>query len=125
MARSKWFLPGVSLGIGAVVLAVSWAGGDRSGGVYGLGVMAGFGVLLLLFGGRSETVRGLTTNRDERFAQIDLRATAFTGVVLVTAVIVAWLVEVGRGHSGQPYTWLGALGGLAYLMAVAFFRWRG
>jgi len=125
MAHSKWFLPGFCLGIGAVVLAVSWAGGDPGGGVYGLAVMAGFGVLLLLLGGRSETVRGLTTNRDERFAQIDLRATAFTGLVLVIAVIVAWLVEIGRGQSGQPYTWLGALGGLAYLVAVAFFRWRG
>jgi hypothetical protein len=124
-AHSKWFLPCICLGIGALVLAVSWAGGDPSGGVYGLAVMAGFGLVLFLFGGRSETVRGLTTGRDERFAQIDLRATAFTGVVVVTAVIVAWLVEIGRGQSGQPYTWLGVLGGLAYLLAVAFFRWRG
>jgi hypothetical protein len=125
MAHSKWFLPGLCLGIGAVVLAVSWAGGDPSGGMYGLAVMAVFGLLLLLFGRRSETVRGLTTNRDERFTQIDLRATAFSGLVVILAVIVAWLVEIGRGHSGQPYTWLGALGGLAYLVAVAFFRWRG
>lgn len=116
---------GFFLGIGAVVLAVSSAGGDPIGGVYGLAVMAGFGLLLLLCGGRSETVRGLTTNRDERFAQIDVRATAFTGLVQTLAVIVAWLVEIGRGQSGQPYTWLGALGGLAYLVAVAFFRWRG
>ena len=125
MARSKWFLPSVSLGIGAVVLAVSWAGGDPRAGVYGLMVMAGFGLLLLLLARRSETVRGLTIGRDERFAQIDLRATAVTGFVLVIVVIVAWLVEIGRGQSGHPYDWLGAIAGLVYLLAVAFFRWRG
>lgn len=125
IARSKWFLPCFCLGIGAVVLAVSWAGGQPGVGIYGLAVMAGFGLLVLLLTGRSETVRGLTTGRDERFAQIDLRATAFTGLVLITAVILAWLVEIGRGQSGHPYDWLGAIGGLAYLLAVAFFRWRG
>ena len=53
------------------------------------------------------------------------RATAVAGLVLITAVIVAWLVQVAQGHNGSPYTWLAAVGGLAYLLAVAFFRWRG
>jgi hypothetical protein len=123
--RSKWWLPTLSLGLGVVVLAVSWLGGQLSVGLIGLAVMGGFGLLLLLVTGHSETVRGLTVGRDERFAQIDLRATAVTGWVLVVAVIVAWLVEIARGHSGQPYEWLGAIAGLAYLGAVAYFRWRG
>jgi hypothetical protein len=29
-----------------------------------------------------------------------------------------------RGHSGNAYTWLGATGGLAYIVAVAVLRWR-
>ena len=125
IARSKWFLPLFSLGLGGVVLLASWLGGQLGAGVYGLVVLAVFGLVLLLLSGRSETIRGLTTGRDERFAQIDLRATAVAGLVLITAVIVAWLVEIARGHSGNPYGWLGALGGLAYILAVAFFRWRG
>jgi hypothetical protein len=40
-------------------------------------------------------------------------------------VIVAFLVEIARGHDGSPYTWLGALAGVAYVAAVAFLRWRG
>ena len=48
----------------------------------GLGVLAAFGLLILLLTGRSETVRGLTIGRDERFAQIDLKATAVAGLVL-------------------------------------------
>jgi hypothetical protein len=125
ISRSKWFMPGFCLGIGTVVLAVSWLGGQPGTGAYALAVMAGFGLLLLLLAGRSETVRGLTVSRDERFAQIDLRATAFTGLVLVIALIAAWLVEIARGQSGHPYDWLGAIGGIAYVLAVAFFRWRG
>jgi hypothetical protein len=39
--------------------------------------------------------------------------------------IVAWLVEIARGHSGQPYDWLAAIGGLAYVAGIALFRWRG
>jgi hypothetical protein len=123
--RSRWFLPIFCLGIGVIVLVASWLGGQLGAGVYGLVVMAAFGLVLLLLGGRSETIRGLTTGRDERFAQIDLRANAIAGLVLITAVIVAWLVEVAHGHSGSPYTWLGATGGITYILAVAFFRWRG
>ncbi|HEY0999474.1 MAG TPA: hypothetical protein VGD83_07540 [Streptosporangiaceae bacterium] len=63
--------------------------------------------------------------RGERFAQIDLRATAITGLALLVALIVAWLVAIARGQSGSPYDWLLAIGGLAYLLAVAWFRWRG
>ena len=87
--------------------------------------MAAFGLLVLLLTGRSETIRGLTVGRDERFAQIDLRATGVAGLVLTITVIVAWLVEIARGHSGSPYGWLAAIGGLAYILAIAFFRWRG
>jgi hypothetical protein len=45
--------------------------------------------------------------------------------VLLLTVIVAFLVAIARGHSGSPYGWLAAIGGLAYALAVAFFRWRG
>jgi hypothetical protein len=48
-----------------------------------------------------------------------------TGLVLIVTVIVAWLVETARGHSGNPYGWLGAIAGLACVLAAAFFRWRG
>jgi len=84
-----------------------------------------FGLVILL-AGRSETVRGLRGDgRDERFAQMDMRATAVSGLVLIVALIVAWLVEIARGHSGNPYSWLLAISGLSYLIAVVILRWRG
>jgi hypothetical protein len=123
--RSKWFMPACCLGLGVVVLAASWLGGQLGAGVFSLAVMAAFGLFFLLLTGRSETIRGLTTGRDERFAQIDLKATAVAGLALIITLIVAWLVQIARGHSGSPYYWLAAVGGLTYALAVAFFRWRG
>jgi hypothetical protein len=124
LMRSRWFMPLFCLGLGVVVLGASWVGGQPGAGVYGLVVMAGFGLVLLLLAGRSETIRGLTFGRDERFVQIDLRATAVAGLALIITLIVTWLVQIARGHSGSPYDWLCAIGGLAYILAVAFFRWR-
>jgi hypothetical protein len=124
-AQSKWFMPVFCLVLGGIVLLAGWLGGQLAAGISGLAVLCVVGLAVLLLSGRNETVRGLTVGRDERFAQIDLRATAVTGLVLIVTVIVAWLVEIARGHSGNPYGWLGAIAGLSYIGAVAFFRWRG
>ena len=125
ITRSKWFLPAFSLVLGLVMLAVSWLGGSLGQGVISLAVLAAFGLVILL-AGRSETVRGLRGDgRDERFAQIDLQATALSGLAVIVALIVAWLVATARGQSGNPYGWLLAIAGLTYLLAVAWFRWRG
>ena len=125
ITRSKWFLPAFSLVLGLVMLAVSWLGGSLGQGLISLAVLAAFGLIILL-AGRSETVRGLRGDgRDERFAQIDLQATALSGLAVIVALIVAWLVATARGQSGNPYGWLLAIAGLTYLLAVAWFRWRG
>ena len=125
ITRSKWFLPSFSLVLGLVMLAVSWLGGHPGVGAVSLAVMVAFGLIVLL-AGRSETIRGLRGDgRDERFAQIDLQATAAAGLAVIVALIVAWLVATARGQSGSPYDWLLAIGGLAYALAVAYFRWRG
>ncbi len=55
---------------------------------------------------------------------IDLKATAIAGFVVILAVIVGFLVEVAKGHSGNPFMWLGAIAGLAYMAAIAVLRWR-
>ena len=87
-------------------------------------ILAAFGALLLL-GGRSESVRGMRGDgRDERWAVIDLRATALAGFAVIAAVIVGFVVEVGHGRSGNPYMWLGALAGLTYLIGLLIGRWR-
>ena len=125
MCRSRWFLPLFALALGGVVFGAQAIGGDPGSGLVSLGIMALAGAVFL-FGGRSETIRGLRGDgRDERFQRIDIHATAFAGTVVITAVIVGFLVEMARGRDGTPFTWLGALGGLAYLAAIAVMRLRG
>lgn len=122
---SRWLIPLFCLAIGVVIFLASWLGGQFGGGLISLAILAGFGLFILL-AGRSETIRGLRGDgRDERFAQIDLRATAAAGQVVLAALVVAWLVAVARGQSGQPYDWLLAISGLTYVLTIAFFRWRG
>lgn len=122
--RSKWFLPAFSLALGLAFLAALWAGGKPIDGVFSLGVMTVFGLLILL-GGRSETIRGLRGDgRDERFARLDLVATAIAGNVLIGIVIGACIWEWAHGRSGSPFTQLGAVAGVAYILGVGFLRWR-
>jgi hypothetical protein len=123
--RPKWFLPAFILVLGLIIGGAQWQGGHLDRGLESLALMAAFAVAVLL-GGRSETVRGLRGDgRDERFAMIDLRATALAGSVTIVAILVAWIVELAEGHDGNPYTWLASVAGCAYVLAVALLRWRG
>ena len=75
-------------------------------------------------GRRSETVRGLLDHRDERIAGIDLRATAFTALAMILAVLAGFVTAIARGDSGWPYDMIGAVGGLAYVAGVVCCRVR-
>ena len=100
--------------------------GRRRSGVRAISfaILVAFGILLVV-GSRSETVRGMRGDgRDERWAMIDMRATALAGFVVITAVIVGFIVEIAHGHNGNPYTWLGAIAGVAYLAGLLIGRWR-
>lgn len=125
LTKSKWFVPLLAVALGLVVFAAQWVGGDPGSGLDSLGIMTALGALFL-FGGRSETIRGLRGDgRDERFRQIDIHATALAGLAVILAVIAAFIVELARGHSGAPYGWLAGIGGITYIAAVIVFRIRG
>jgi hypothetical protein len=125
LSKTKWFVPAFSVAAGLVIFGAQWIGGDPGSGLVSLGIMTAFGALIL-FGGRSETIRGLRGDgRDERFKTIDIHATALAGLAVITAVIIGFVAELARGHSGEPFTWLGAIAGLTYLAAVVIFRIRG
>jgi hypothetical protein len=125
VTSSKWFVPLFAVGLGIVVFAAQWIGGDPGSGLESLGIMVAFAAVIL-FGGRSETIRGLRGDgRDERFQRIDIHATALAGLAVILAIIIAFIVELARGHSGAPYGWLGAIAGLTYIAAVIVFTIRG
>jgi len=125
MLRNKWFLPLFSLALGVGCLVAFWLGGNPGQGLASLAILAAAGAIFL-FGGRSETIRGLRGDgRDERFARLDLAATAVSGMAAITAIIVMCFWEWGHGRDGTPYAQLGAVAGVAYVAAIAVLRWRG
>ena len=125
MCRSRWFLPLFAVALGAVVFGAQAIGGHAGSGLVSFGIMAAVGAVFL-FGGRSETIRGLRGDgRDERFHRMDVNATAFAGTIVIFAVIVAVVVELAKGKDPGPYGWLAAVGGLSYIVAIVAIRLRG
>ena len=123
--RTPWFMPVFCLVLGALTAGALELGGQRSSAVFSLILFAVIAAVLV-FGGRSETVRQFRGDgRDERWARIDLAATALSGLVLIVVIIAACFYEWANGRDGSPYTQLGAVGGVAYIAAVGILRWRG
>ena len=124
VTRSRWWMPGFSLFLGAIMLVAFTIGDNVGQGLISLGIMAVLAAIFA-FGRRSETLQGIGgPGRDERWAMIDLRATAMTGLVTITFVIGAFLYEVASGEDGEPWSQIGAIAGLSYVISVALLRWR-
>ncbi len=123
--KSRWLVPGLSVGMGLVFLAAQWSNDDPGGGLVSLAIMIVFAAGLVAFSGRSSVVEVMRNPRaDERSAMLDLRATAFAGIVIITAVLVAVFYQLARGGDPSPYAQLGALGGVAYLVALFVLQRR-
>jgi hypothetical protein len=120
----KWFQPVFAIGLGVVFWAAFWVGGDFPSGLISFTILAAFGTMLAV-GGRSDALRGMRGDgRDERWATIDLRAGALTGQVLIAVIVIAFVIEITQGNSGNPYMWLGAVAGLTYLGGLVIGRIR-
>jgi hypothetical protein len=121
---NRWFLPAFSLFLGVVIGAAQWKGGDPQTGLSSLALFVVIAAVLVL-GGRSETIRAFRGDgRDERWAHIDLAATAISGLTVITAVIVGAIWEWAHGRDGTPFVQIGALGGVAYIAALVILRKR-
>ena len=120
----RWIIPGFAVLSGLAYLAAGLRGGDRAFAFGGLAVMLVTAAALVIFGRTSETVAGLLDRRDERINRIDSDATVFAGMTLILAVLVGFVVEVARGRDGQPYSALGAIAGVAYVVALVVLRIR-
>lgn len=123
-ATTRWAVPGVALVIGSAYLVAGVVGHNIALAVVGPLLMLAVAVGFVLLARTSETVAGLQDRRDERINALDAMATTFAGVVVIVAVIVMFVVEVARGNDGMPYAALGALGGVAYLAALVWLRFR-
>ncbi len=124
IGSTRWFLPAFSIFLGLVIGGAQWKGGDLQTGLTSLALFVAIAAGLFL-GGRSETIRAIRGDgRDERWARIDLAATALSGLTVITAVIVACIWEWAHGRDGSPFVALGAIGGVAYIAALVILRAR-
>jgi hypothetical protein len=122
--KQRWTVPLLSLTIGVAYFVAGWLGGNRTFAVFGLVLMTATAVAFVLLSRFSETVAGLMDRRDERINRIDSEATTIAGLAVIVAVIVGFVVEIAHGRNGSPYSMLGAIGGVAYIAALIFLRFR-
>lgn len=122
--RKRWTIPATAVAIGVVYLVAGLRGGDEAFAWAGLALMTAVAVAAWAVSLRSETVEGLLVRNDERINSIDRDASLFSGMVVLVVVLVAFVVEIAQGRDGQPYAALGAVGGLAYVVALVWLRFR-
>ena len=123
--RSSWFIPAFAVALGVVMLVAQWIGGDLIGGVVSLGIMTGFAGVIVVAANYSGTAAIMRRPAvDERARSIDLGATAATGGVLIVVVLAAFIYETARGQNPSPYSQLGAVAGLTYLIALVVLQRR-
>lgn len=119
---TRWSIPAFFTGVGAVCLVAAAVGGHVAVGLVVFGVLAVCSLIVILLWSRSETYRNLTEEPDERFASINLRAWAGVGWVLTLANAGAFIGDLASGRGGNPYYWLVAVAGIAYIVFVALLR---
>lgn len=76
-------------------------------------------------GGRNETIRMLRGDgRDERWALIDVRATAFAGMVIIVILAGAAFWEMAHGRTPEPFAPVLCAGAVSYAAALLWLRRR-
>ena len=123
---ARWGTPAFGLLLGVLFLGASTLGGQPTVGLGMFAVMAAWSAFLVIFGGRSETVGALGGRPvDERLASFNLAATAVAGTLALLVAIGGFLWATAHGGDGTQFALVAATGGLGYLGALLWFRWRG
>lgn len=121
---TRWAVPAVAVIAGVAYLVAGLIGDDPSFGIVGLALMLGVGVVFVVASRWSETAARLRDRSDERINQIDQSASLFAGMTVLLVVLVMFVVEIAQGKDGSPYSQLGAVGGVTYLVALVWLRFR-
>jgi hypothetical protein len=115
-----------TMGIGGSAIAIATWIGQGFGGALGIEfitVVATLGYFVL--GSRDTDFGAIFGSRpDERQANIDLRATAFTGLALTLLAIGGVIVTTAMGKLVWPFMLFAVVGGVAYVGGLLIFRRR-
>ena len=123
--NARWGTPALAILLGILFFVASALGGQPGVGLAMFAVMAIWSGFLIVFGGRSETVGALAGRpADERFASFNIVATAAAGTVALLVGLVGFLWEIAHGQSGNDFAIVVAAGGIGYIAALVWLRWR-
>jgi hypothetical protein len=124
--NTRWGMPIIALVLGALLLAASALGGQPGLGLGMFAIMALYSGVLVVFGDRSETIAVLGGRpADERLASFNIQATAVAGTAAIIVALAGFLWAVAHGQSGSDFALVNAVAGIAYLVALLWFRSRG
>jgi hypothetical protein len=124
--NAKWGTPAFAVLLGVLFFVASALGGEPGVGLAMFAVMALWSGFLVFFGSRSETVGAIAGRpADERVASFSITATAVAGTVALLVAIAGFLWETARGQSGTDFAIVAAAGGIGYIGALLWLRWRG
>lgn len=114
-AEPKWWFIVYSFGLGLVVAAAAWAGDQPGVAIFAIPWLTLFGVVLAFtpFG------RLRTGSRDEGENTISNEAVIYSAYAMLAVVLIGWLWSVARGEPSPEVTVVAAVGGFAYLVALA------
>jgi hypothetical protein len=123
MTVRRWATTGILAVLGGAVTLATWAGGEP----YLAVVLGGFylvccGVAYLWSRGSGDVAALIRLSGDERQRMIDMRATAIAGLATLAFCLGGAIVDLARGGTGNPWALICAVGGVAYIVAVAILR---
>ena len=115
----------VPLGLGLAIAAGAWIGGEQGLAVALAVFYVVCGVIAYLWTrGSGDVAAIMRVDGDERQRQLDLRATAISGLAMGLFCIGATVVDLARGGTGMPWATVCAVGGVAYIVGLAVVRRR-
>jgi hypothetical protein len=111
--------------LGGAITVGAWLGGEPYLAV-ALGIFYAVGCLIAYVwsGRRGDVAALLRVDGDERQRQMDLRATAISGLAMGLFCIGAAAVDLARGGTGVTWALVCAVGGVSYVIALAVVRQR-
>jgi uncharacterized membrane protein len=113
----------VGVGVGIVYLVIGIAHDQLWSGLAGLAIMLAYVGLLIGLRRRSETAELLSAQpSDERQAQVVLRASALTGILLICVVLAGLFVSLAaESRYTTMFSSLAAVGGFTFIGATAWY----
>lgn len=124
--NARWGMPVFGLAMGTLMFGAAALGGQPVPGLGMFAVMAVYSGVLVAFGGRSETIGAIGGRPlDERFASLNLQATAIAGTVAIVVAIAGFLWQTARGQDASPFALVAAAAGVGYLASIVWLQRRG